>query len=103
MAVPEGALQGHHFKAIAAVPKARDKATMVQDPLVVQELNAGDVRARVAKLHTPFLQQANALFRKNLVFQWKRRLSNCCLVAEPIFVLAMVFGIQVCVCVCVCS
>ena len=58
------------------------------------EFSRETIKRRVEELRTPFAQQAAALFRKNLAFQWKRRTTNCCLVLVPLLVLLLVFGAQ---------
>lgn len=39
--------------------------------------------------------QANALYRKNAVFQRRNWCSNCCLLSAPIFFCLLLFGIQI--------
>ena len=94
VAVPPGVSSGQQFKVAVKVPKKADNASQENLGDSQYVISADEVRRRVEKLHTPFLVQADALFRKNLSFQWKRRVTNCCLVLVPLFVLALVFGIQ---------
>ena len=49
---------------------------------------------RLGTLQAPYLKQADALFRKNLSFQKKRRLTNVCLVVVPILVLSLILLVQ---------
>jgi hypothetical protein len=48
----------------------------------------------MSKLETPLLAQANALFRKNLSYQKKRRLTNVCLVIVPMLVIGLILIVQ---------
>jgi hypothetical protein len=48
----------------------------------------------MSKLQTPVLKQANALFRKNLSYQKKRRLTNCCLCFVPMIVIGLILLVQ---------
>jgi len=80
--VPDGAVPGTPLDLSVAVHKG---------PL---RLSREELRGRVERLNTPFVRQANALFRKNLQFQWKRRVTNSCLILIPALVLALIFGIQ---------
>jgi hypothetical protein len=48
----------------------------------------------MSKLQTPVLKQANALFRKNLSYQKKRRLTNCCLCFVPMLVIGLILLVQ---------
>jgi hypothetical protein len=80
--VPYGIAPGTPFDLLVAIPTG---------PM---RLTHDELRERVEKLRTPFLRQAEALFRKNLQFQWKRRVTNSCLILVPALVLALIFGIQ---------
>ena len=94
VAIPPGVSSGQQFKVSVKVPKKLESTSSEEIGEAQYFINADELRRRVEKLHTPFLVQADALFRKNLSFQWKRRVTNCCLVLVPLFVLALVFGIQ---------
>ena len=94
VAVPPGVSEGQAFKVSVRVPKLAGAVSQEDMNASQYVISAEEVQGRVDKLHTPFLAQADALFRKNLSFQWKRRVTNCCLVLVPLFVLALVFGIQ---------
>lgn len=41
------------------------------------------------------LEQTNALFRKNLVIQWRARKTNCCLILFPLLICGAVGGLQI--------
>lgn len=92
--VPANVTGGQQFMVTIQVPKADGRVLQHDVSESLYQITQEEVQARVKKLHTPFIGQANALFRKNLSFQWKRRTTNCCLVAVPLFVLALVFAIQ---------
>jgi len=92
--VPPGVSSGQQFKVAIRVPKAISGGFHEETTMSQYIISQDEIRSRVQKLHTPFSGQANALLRKNLSFQWKRRVTNCCLVLVPLFVLALVFGIQ---------
>jgi hypothetical protein len=81
-AVPDGANAGESFDVTVAVPRGSHRPTQYE------------LHRRVAKLSTSFTSQADALFRKNLQFQWKRRVTNSFLVLVPALVLALIFGVQ---------
>lgn len=53
-----------------------------------------EVALRMQTLQAPYRKQADALFRKNLSFQKKRRLTNVCLVVVPILVLSLILLVQ---------
>jgi hypothetical protein len=57
-------------------------------------ISEAEVAMRIDQLQTPYLKQADALFRKNLSFQKKRRLTNCCLVLAPILVIGLILCVQ---------
>ena len=98
VAIPPGVSAGQKFTVTIEthVPKTSE-SQLAQDKFAT-EVCVTDAReelqARVTKLHTPYRNQANALFNKNLAFQKKRRITNICLLVVPILVLGVVFAIQ---------
>jgi len=85
---------GEQFTAVIQVPQKEAAETGSDERVVTAEFSQEAIRERVDNLRTPFMWQANALLRKNLAFQWKRRGTNCCLVLVPLLVLLLVFGAQ---------
>ena len=92
--VPEGVAPGTKFTATVRVARNGHQLQAVPSSLGDDLISAEQVAVRMQKLKTPYLTQANALFRKNLSFQKKRRLTNCCLVIVPILVLCLILGVQ---------
>jgi hypothetical protein len=92
--VPEGTQPGSQVKVSVRVPKRNlQNVSALSDEGVVNFDNA-EVTRRVESLRTPFSRQADALFRKNLMFQSKRKCTNCCLICIPVLFLILVLLLQ---------
>ncbi len=95
VAVPEGVQPGGQFKVKLKVPKkmAANNASVISEETTVH-FDQAEVSRRVENLRTPFMRQADALFRKNLSFQRKRKCTNCCLICIPVVFLILVLLLQ---------
>jgi hypothetical protein len=92
VAVPPGTEAGAPFPA--TVKLFRSSTSLVGQPAADASISEQQVAVRMETLQTPYLKQADALFRKNLSYQKKRRLTNVCLVVVPILVLALILLVQ---------
>ena len=95
--VPEGVAAGAEFTVTLRVPSSGASGALGQQLSMSASANTisdAEVAVRMERLQTPFRMQAEALFRKNLSYQKKRRLTNACLVIVPILVLGLILGVQ---------
>jgi hypothetical protein len=92
--VPEGVTPGQTFNAAVKVAAKTGATVLSTETAAFKKLTVDEVNQRVKNLQTSFAAQSNALFRKNLTFQGKRRCTNCCLLLVPIFLTVLVLLLQ---------